>query len=411
MGDSGGNFGAELRRLRLAQQPRLSQRQLAKDIGGYAREYISQIEHGDRLPAADVAVKLDVRLGTGRQLAALRRRVWLERQAQRDPAPPEEEAIPTNRRELFGATAAVTLAGEVSRQLAHDNPDPLTLEELEADAVAVAVTYWSTPHETLIPHVAAQWQQVEKTLAGRTSLAVRPRLTLLAGQYAYYLGRLGYHAGNETMARRFAVLASQHAGDHGDPLLVGSVAGLRSCMAFQAGQFAKAAELAAQAQPGAHPYVRARLAAYEASGHAAAGRADDARHALAVMRSNIVDSAPLPGAGLFDEGEAELYAALALAETGAAAEAEPVARSALANTPTDHYEAQGLALVALGRSLADHDPGAAAHAGKQALDTVAAWPAASVVTRGRRLHATLATTAPDVREVAELGQALAGSAA
>ncbi|SBW27691.1 hypothetical protein [Protofrankia symbiont of Coriaria ruscifolia] len=36
---------------------------------------------------------------------------------------------------------------------------------------------------------------------------------------------------------------------------------------------------------------------------------------------------------------------------------------------------------------------------------------ASVVTRGRRLHATLAATAPEVRDVAEPGQALMGSAA
>ncbi len=73
------------------------------------------------------------------------------------------------------------LAAEVSRQLVRDSPDPLTLEELEADAVAVAATCWSTwstPHGTLIPHVAAQRRQVETTLAGHTSLAATP-----AGRY------------------------------------------------------------------------------------------------------------------------------------------------------------------------------------------------------------------------------------
>ncbi len=402
-------LAARIRELRTERG--LSISALGRNIN-YDRSHISKAERGDTPPPAPLIAALDHFFNTGTELTQLRRRLEAQRLGF-IAEPRREEAIPTDRRQLLGAAAAVTFAGDLSRTLHTSDVDPLTLAELEADSLQVARDYWSTPHPTMIEHVVERWTQVETLLGQRTRIATQRRLVRLAGQYSYYLGRLGYHTGDTTMARRFAILASQHAEDHGDPLLIGSIAGLRSCMAYETGAYDTAADIAATALPHADPYVRARLAVYAACGYAAAGDINAAADALDAMKTNLIRSEERPGAGIFDDGEAALWSALALSDAGNVIDADPLAIEALDRAAPDHYEARALAWTVRANAHAQHphraDPAAAAHAGTTALTIITDWPSAAVANRARRLHHRLVIVHGPLPEVQELGRTLNGA--
>ncbi|MDT3442154.1 hypothetical protein [Pseudofrankia sp. BMG5.37] len=80
----------------------------------------------------------------------------------------------------------------------------------------------------LMPHVADRWRKVEAIRHGGVSPQKRPRVNLLAGQYAYFLGRLAFNAYDFQAARRFAELAGAYAEDAREPVLLLSVAALHS---------------------------------------------------------------------------------------------------------------------------------------------------------------------------------------
>ncbi|WP_131785264.1 DNA-binding protein [Protofrankia symbiont of Coriaria ruscifolia] len=359
---------------------------------------MSQAESGRDVPSENLVAALERALDGAGELRTLREQARREQQAHRYGLPDPREVTDTDRREFVqsGALAAAAgMAAEVSRLIASADPDPLTLEEMEVDVDRIAATYMTTPHEVLTPRVLDGWRGAETALAGRVSLASRKRVTVLAGQYSYYLARLAFNTGDDVAARRFAVLASQYADDVGDPLLTGSVAGLRSSIAYYGGRFHMAAGLAAQARRSAHPYMRARLAAYEARARAATGDVDGARAALAAMTDAVFDSAPMFGEPPFDVEAVAGFTAVVAGRLGDGERAEAHARQSIAilETRNGYPEDYGNTLAALSVALLLRprpEPEEAAAVAMRALDVVATFPTRTVVQRARDLSGLFA---------------------
>ncbi len=318
---------------------------------------------------------------------------------------------PSHRRGFLYAATAPAMASvlgeveEASRAITAGQPDPWTLTELADDATRIGEVYWSTPLDQLLPEVTARWRQCRDMLRCGPEGAARQRVLELGGHFSYYAARIGLHTGDRRLASGFGTLASQYAEVSGDPLLIGSVACLRSTMAFYAARFAEAADVAGQAARVAHPYNRARLFAYQARALAAGGHPDEARDALAEMRRHMVDLPPMPGAALFDEGEQLIWSAMVLVEIKDNRTAEAFAREMMAGTPADDYQAHGFAWVTIGKARAGRDPGTAADAGLRALEAIRAWPSVHVEDGARQLHRDLSQRHGDVAEVVQLGEA------
>ncbi len=332
------------------------------------------------------------------------------RKSENTEAGSEGEVSPAHRRGFLHAAtvpAVATVLGEVeeaSRAITAGQLDPWTLTELAEDSVTIAANFRSSPLDQLLPEVTTRWRQCRDMLRCGPEGAARQRVLELGGHFAYYAARIGNHTGNRRLASGFGTLAAQYAEVSADPLLIGSVACLRSCMAFNSARYGEAADIAGQATRVAHPYNRARLSAYQARALAAGGHADEARAALAGMRAHMVTLPPMPGAALFDEAVEVLYMAMILADIGGQG-AEGLAREAVAGTPADRYQAHGLAWVAVGKAGASSDPGVAADAGLRALEMNSMWPEVSVEDGVCRLHRTLARDHGDVAEVVQLGEA------
>jgi hypothetical protein len=321
-----------------------------------------------------------------------------------------------DRREFFAgaavtpaAAAALALAEAASRAMSA-RPAEWTLTQLEEAATTIAERYWSTPHEVLLPALTSRYEQAERIAQATRQLDVQHRANLIAGKYAYYIARLGYHGGNREMTAGFATVAEQYAEITGDALLTGYVAGLRSCVAFCGGRFGEAADYAGRAlhAPEVDRYVKPRLAAYLACTLAAAGDKDKARAALDVMWETGRTKLNLkPGVGPWDDENDLIFSSLVLADIGETGEARSRASDAIAGLRHRYsYEAQALVQLALGRALADNDPADAAAAGITALTMNKIWPATLVVVRAGRLHKHLAANHNAVPEVIELGRAV-----
>lgn len=410
-------FGQRVRELRTAVDPHLDQGRLA-DAVGYSREYICQIERGKKLPSADVARKLDEKLGAGGDLMASWRTMWLRKQAERVGRGGDAEvAVQVDRRQFgelsLGALAAA--AATTSETIARANTTALKVDDLEEEQTEIFGLLHSTPHDELLPRVAGDWRTVEGYLETRLTFAVHGRLTLLAGHFARALATLGRMAGNRQMARKFAILASQHADDTGDPLLIGAVALLRSRIALDAGQFSKAADIAGRGRLAAHPGQRARMAAYQAEALAAAGRMVEARDALAAMRAAMPEAicSSAPALISWNEAEEALYGSMTLVHLSAGIEAERLALRA-ADEYVDDDEGVGLAHVTAARALIirDHpDPGAAVREARATLDVISRVPNAAISRRLATIRSELTQRWEKVPEVGAFDQEFAAASA
>ncbi len=401
-------IGRDLRQMRMTRQgregkPGMAQVALAKRLDVDPSEIV-RAEKGQRL-AERLASRYDAFYDTGGVVSARLRTLTQARKRRR-------KVSPAYRRGFLVVTTAPVAASvldqadKISRLLTVSYPDMLTLDELAEDSVAIAANYYSTPLDQLLPEVVTRWRQCADMIEHRPVGAAGQRVLEVGGQYAFCMARIGCHTGNHPVATGFGRLAARLANVSGDPLLTGSVACMRSWRAFERAQYGEAADVAGQAAGGqAHPYTRARLFAYQACALAAGGHPDQAREALADMRKNMVDLPPMPGAGLFDEGEQLLYSAQALADIGGRG-AEVFARQVIEGVPiANDYQAHGLAWVTVGKALAGRDPGAAADAGLRALEVNQSWPSMSVEARTRRLHRDLSRRHGDVAEVVQLGEA------
>jgi hypothetical protein len=172
-------------------------------------------------------------------------------------------------------------------------------------------------------------------------------------------------------------------------------------IAFERGEFTRAADIAARGRPLAHPAQRARLAAYEAKAHAASGRETAARDALDEMRAQS------RVATRWTDGDQVIFAAVTFADLRDWAPAADLAQQYVTGGDNDRqgvgwaHATTGLCLIAGDRP----DPAAAAHAGILALDATVG-PDMSVLRRATRLHTELARRWPDVVDVAVLGDAI-----
>ncbi|WP_232235298.1 hypothetical protein [Frankia sp. Allo2] len=180
--------------------------------------------------------------------------------------------------------------------------------------------------------------------------------------------------GDDDGALTFFVLAAQHAQAAGDPLLTGSVAAMRSAVAFFAREFETAADIAAQAQPQAHPYIVPILASAQARAYALTGREDEALTALRTMRDHVWSGSLQPGPSPIDEEAGKAFTAVILGYLGKGDEAEPHARASLAMlSGTGRYVSTAGTHLALARAFIHRthpDPEQAATAVSAAIVTM-----------------------------------------
>jgi ribosome-binding protein aMBF1 (putative translation factor) len=409
----GQTLGGRLRELREARG--WTQDALAAKVN-YSRSCINKIECG-RIPLkAERAADLDRVFGTGSELVEWQARVEARGKAR--------EVAPTDRRQALQTGGLA--AADLSRRIARANPDALSLDEYEADIHRVAASYQTTPHERLAGTMVPTWRDVENILDDRISPRVRGQMTLIAGQYAFYLGYLGFDMGDDAAARRFLHLAGQHAAEADEllparsprrsdvTLLAGSILTVRSSVAYFTGRYAVAADIAAEGRNGAHPYVAPVLAACEARAAARAGRPDDARRALQDMQDTVWRGPVMPGPVMLDDEAAHAFLAVVNALLGAGEIAEPHARRSLEllGSDPDHYVQIGGTYNALCRAYlrrAEPDPEQAADAAGKALAIVKDRPNRSVVQQAGQMHRQMRVSWPDLPAVRNLGEIVASS--
>ncbi|KLL11548.1 helix-turn-helix domain-containing protein [Protofrankia coriariae] len=412
-------LGADVRRRRL--RAGLTQDQLAARVGfPRGRAIVSRCEQGKEPPSERFARGIDAVLGANGEITRLLRLVEAERLRQAANAltagdavdspvgsralsgeGPVEEAI-TNRRE-FGELAALSaLAFETARRIDASSAAP-TLGELEDDVADIAVSYDATPHPVLIAQVGQRWQQIEGMLDHRLSVTDGRRTTRLGGQLAYYLGRLAFAGGHYRDARRFCDLADRYAGQIDDDVLVGSLAALRSSIAYYTHRWDEAAVAAGRALQAAPPYLAARLAAYEARGHARLGRVRETENALAAMRRHAgAVTMPRPGSSPFTAGSMAMFSAVCALELGDGASTRRWAQDAIdLIDPRSHEERSHAYLcLATGFLLQDQpDPSAAVAASYAAASVPEGHLSATIVSAMAEVARDLRPWAsdPDVR--------------
>jgi transcriptional regulator with XRE-family HTH domain len=369
----------EMRRRRRAAS--LSQRALSQQMA-YVREYVTLAERGVRVPSREFIARYAQILGATEVLQPL----WEAARAEEEtikgarqpqdvratPAPDQAAARPSNTAAgLLRHAADAAVAASRKRS----DADPMTLDELDQDVERFTLECPGIPHAELFPQVWDDWRHVEKLLDGRQSLKDRAHLTLLGGQFTYFLARLSFNMGDYGAARRHAVLAWQYAADVGQPVLCASVRTLQGTIAFYASQHQKALEFLQAADLYQTRYSRPRIAANRARAYSVLGEDSKARHALAEMEQALVDVRPQPGDAPYTTATALSALASTLTRLGDGAAAEEYARQAVAlhNVPSAEgtlFEDRGNATLNLAASLvvrSQPEPEEAARLGIQAI--------------------------------------------
>ncbi|WP_165938583.1 hypothetical protein [Parafrankia sp. BMG5.11] len=360
------------------------------------------------LPSRETVEALDRALAAQGELVALWRDAMMEDTAIRIGLQPPAGGLPparsatvdsragevraTDRRELFelggGFTAAAVFAatGDVGAQLDQAQPATMALADCRTALAHLEQNLWSLPPADLFPDAFEAWQTVETMLARRVHPGYTHQLVLLAGQLAAGLATVTRFGGNLAVAARFAALAERHAAAVDDPLLTGRVAGIQSCVAFNDGQYAQAADIAARARPRSHPAQRARLAAYEAQAAAANGDPQRADQAVGEMRAGM--HAALAGPALtWNDAEEDLYTAITYSHIPDQGRLAITHGTRAAATFGNDLQGIGLAHVAVARGHLAGDrpaPAAAAEAGLHAVAVLGACPNAVVADRLRQ---------------------------
>ncbi|MCL9759767.1 hypothetical protein MXD95_011035 [Frankia sp. AiPa1] len=381
----------------------MSQDALSRRIG-FHRTRISKAENGE-LPSVDLCAALDEHWQTGGELASYH--ASLDPSGHSQHSQHDQKEDPTDRRRLVQLAALSALAFETTSRIDACASAP-TLSELEDDVTDIASGFDATPRPALIAEVAGRWHQVETMLERRLNVTDSHRATLLAGQLSYYLGRLAFTGGHYRDARRFADLSDRYAAQVGDAALVGSLAALRSSIAYYTQRWDEAAITAARARLDAPPHLTARLAAYEARSHARLGRIRETQRALADMNAaRQTSTITRPGSSPFTAGSAAMFDAVCAVELGDGAQARRQASQAVDLTDPCSHEERGHAYLCLaaGYLLQDQpDPAAAAAAGRAAVTVPDGHLSATVVSAVSRLVRDLGpwSSDPDVRALGAL---------
>jgi len=422
--------------------------QLAEKIGS-PRQQVSRAVNGREVPSIDLAKDLDPALNAKGRILALRERADLERRARKIGAvlelnrtePSAGRTLPatatdnetmvevspvvdTNRRQTFRAAGALALgaiADDLSAKLKDADPDPGDIDDAEAAVRGVAAAYLVTPHAEKMELLVPQWTATETVLDRRVSPAVRARLTQVAGWYGFYLGLTAFDLGDDRTARKMLRLAKRHAREVADLLpaqsprrsdvllLEGSIAAIRSSIAYFNGAYGEAADIAAQAREEAHPYTRPILAGCEARA-AAIARPDSTEAALADMQEHVWDGPILPGPNPGNTAFAHGFLAVSLNNTGQGVRSENYARTGLALEKAygeGHFVQiagthNALALSYLRRPLPD--PEAAVASVQDALEVIEDRPTRGVIQRAGEMWRQMDTRWPNLPAVRELGE-------
>jgi transcriptional regulator with XRE-family HTH domain len=407
-------LAVEIRKLR--ENAGLSQERLAALVR-FGRDYISKAEAGRRLPSENLIGALDAALGAQGELTRLRLTAWRARQAHRlglpvidEPAPPlnrpptptadgltpREDA--TDRRQLgliAGLTTITALATDAVRELTTADPESLSLLEVEEDIEQFAAVYRLTPHAVLLPQVMERWVQVDTALRGRTSLTAHARLTAAAGRLSYFLYGSAFDLGDLRSAQRLAMLAGQYGEQTGDTVLLASVAGAQSSIAYYRQDYVGALRVFDTAPPDP-PHLRARNAAYRSRVRAALGDVDGARAELDLMLRSVTPTTTTPPGDLplTDAGAGAFMAAVMTRCEDVAAERwarESVAAHQAAGEKARPSE-WGHALLLLASAVAQgrHPaPDEAAELGLRALGILQSHPDHTVFVRAKDLDRDL----------------------
>ncbi|OHV61350.1 hypothetical protein BCD48_39960 [Pseudofrankia sp. BMG5.36] len=292
------------------------------------------------------------------------------------------------------AVDPVDRAARISRAIAASTPDPLTLAQLQQGIHQLTTLFSVTPHADLVAPIERAWEDAETLLDSRVTGPARLDLELAAGQFAFYRGRLAFDMDDKRAALTFLVLAGQHAETAGDSLLAGSVATMRSSLAFFSGEFTTAANIARRAQPGAHPYIAPVLAFALARALALTGDADGALDAMRTMHDNIWSGPPQPGLEPGDEEAYEAHSAVTLSYLDRGDVAEHHARNSLDLLAQSgrHVQLTGthLALARAFLRRPNPDPEQAASAVADALHTAAGNNHGRTETRAAAIYHRLA---------------------
>ncbi|MBL7502008.1 helix-turn-helix transcriptional regulator [Frankia sp. CNm7] len=384
----------------------LTQEQVVARLAGCDRARLSRIENGRELPSVHLVCALQAVLGGAGELLTLRWRAWHDQHLKELGLGEDGADEPTAGTPDQTLRDLATMAATVSRLMHHADPDPITLIEIGEDLEKVMATYYTADSDLLLSVLAHRQRQIHRALHRRVSLRVHQELRLLGGQSSYLLARLAFHIGHGANAATFAALAAQHAKGE-DPLLAGSVALLQTCMSFHNGCFSSAADTAAAArrstQPPAHPFLRARLTAFEAAAHAGAGDMAQAREAFLTLRDTL---AKHPDSWMFDHTRDRLHAALTPTDLRTGESAEWHACATLGARDATQATTAGAVWAALAENLVPNNPVAAADAGRYALAVMAGSPGEAVIQRISHLHTALTRRRPDLPELDELAAML-----
>ncbi len=419
----------------------------------YPRQQISRAVNGREVPSAGLTKALTLALGHTEVIMGLRGQADLEHRARRNgvalrpsgddrtlqpAAQPATLSAPlaggtiveevssadANRRQTFhaaGLLALGSLVDDISQRIADADLDEEHIDEAEATIRGHAADYLTTPHGAKLAVLVPQWSATEAALERRVKPAVRARLTLVAGWQAFYLGLLAFDLGHDQGARKSLRLAKRHAGEveellparssrHGDVLLLrGSVAAIQSTVAYFAGSYGDAADIAAQARENAHPYTRPILAGCQARA-AAIARPADVEAVLADMQDHVWDGPILPGPNPGNSAFVHGFMAVSLNHLNQGQRAERYAQTGLELEKSfgpDHYVQiagthNALALSHLRRPDPDRD--AAVASVQNALMVVDGRPTRGVIQRAGEMWRQMDTQWPGVSSVQQLGE-------
>lgn len=257
---------------------------------------------------------------------------------------------------------------------------PLVVDLAEAAVEHYALNYSKHP-----PHVLfEQVRDVRKLLtpalkSGPATEDVRRQV----GWLFALLGNLAYHLDNVSGARVHLDTAAAHGARTGDRRLEAWAWGAQSMVARASGRVAAAVEHAERGAAAASPgRVRAQLHAWALlPAFAAAGRGDDADHALARAMNELdtADEPEAPGRFGFDAAELALHQAEAYLALGRADDARACAESSLAACPSGTPGWAAASLVLAGAETS----GTARDAAQRAHDVLDRVPAARLRSTAR----------------------------
>ncbi len=283
-------FGAELRRLRLAAD--LSLARFAESVH-YSKGYLSRIETGTQPATAALARRCDALLGADGRLAAL---VQDDQRAGRGSSSLRstpvgamigglEPVAPVARRQLLagGAAWAVGLADTDVGSHAADAPPVEALGDLFAQMRRLGQL---TASDAMSPMLEAQ-TRVVAGLAAQARAASRASLLILGARFAEYTGWMAQESGAEVSAMRWTAQAVEMANAGGDRDLAGYASIRHALITMYRNDGAQTIALARRAQSPSLPHeIREQAARREAQGHALLGdhasamRCLDRAHAL-----------------------------------------------------------------------------------------------------------------------------------